>query len=490
MVGPDRLEDRVMSSQKTKDLEFFLNPKSVAIFGVSRRSGFAWGRTIFEQVIRGGFRGKVYAINPQAEEIAGHKAYPNLLAIPDEVELAVIAVPVQLVFQAIQNCIEKGVKGVVLITSGFAETVEGRELQAELTQIARRSGLRIVGPNVSGIFNLSASFNASAAGVYLKDSPIVVICQGGFAISNLITRGYLRGMGVSKYIHTGNECDLTCTDFLEYIGADASTKVILMYIEGLRDGRRFFEVARRVSQEKPIIAVKVGGTEAGARAASSHTGALAGSEAITDAAFKQANIIRAPRIEVLLELGYAFLELPPLLGNRIGIVTMGGTWGVATTDALVRKGLSVPELSPGLQKSLKEIGMPYWASTRNPIDIGAAGRFLDWNGQLKVIEMLLSSEEIDGVIVHGLGQLGFRGDDREHGMLSPSREEEELLRDAYSLIPKHNKPLLVCSFFSEYESETIRNLVKDGKRVYHDVEDAATILASLYTYYSRLGGVN
>jgi len=475
-----------MISQNGKNIGFFLNPKSIAIYGVSRRSGFSWGRFIFNQVIKRDFQGKIYPINTQAKEIEGYKAYPNIAAIPDEVELAVIALPVQTVLSTVQECIEKGVKGVVLITAGFSETHEGKDLEDDLRRVAKKSGIRILGPNVSGIFNLSAEFNASAAGTCKEDSPVAIICQGGFAIGNLISRGQLKGMGIGKYIHTGNECDLTCTDFLEYIGDDPSTKVILMYMEGLKEARRFFQVAKKVGQKKPIILAKLGITEAGSRAASSHTGALAGSELIFDAAFRQANIIRTPKLEILLELGYAFLELPPLWRNRIGILTIGGTWGVSITDALVMNGLSVPELSSDLQKRLNDLGMPYWASTKNPVDLGAAGRSLDWEGQLMVTETLLSSDEVDGVIIHGIGRFGFSQDGNLNDTLNPISEEEELLRKIYDLIPKYGKPLLVCNFFSEYESEPIQNLVKDRKRVYNDVGDAATILSSLYRYYSHL----
>ncbi|MDY6972595.1 MAG: CoA-binding protein [Thermodesulfobacteriota bacterium] len=474
-----------MISQKINDIDLLLNPKTVAVFGVSRQPGFAWGRSIFDMVIKGGFKGNVYPINPQADDIEGHKAFPSISAIPGAVDLAVVALPAEMVPRTVEECGKKGVKGVILITAGFAETNEGKALQTKITDTVRKTGVRIVGPNVSGMVNLSANLNITAGATRLKNSPISVICQGGFAVGNLIVSGYSKGMGVGKYLHTGNECDLTSTDFLEYLGHDPSTKVVLMYIEGLRDGRRFLETAKRVSETKPVIVIKLGATDAGSRAVSSHTGAMAGSDLIWNGVFSQANIIRAPKMEMLLELGVAFLELPPLRGNRIAIVTMGGTWGVAITDALVRTGLTVPELSPEIQKRLRGIGMPYWASTRNPIDVGAAGRALNLKAQTDILETLLSSREIDGVVVHGMAWPGFRDDDDCSGMVIPGTEDEKLLRRAYDLIPKYEKPLIVCSYYSERDSETVRNLIRDGKRVYNDVEDAATVLSSLYTYYSH-----
>jgi len=467
-------------------LECFFKAKSVAVVGVSRQPGFSWGRGIFENLVGAGFPGRVCPVNPQADEIAGLKTYPDLTSIPVDIDLVVIAIPVGQVRGVIQDCVNKGVKGVIIVTAGYAETSEGKELQAELTNVAKLSGMRIVGPNVSGIFNVSANLDASIVNhSYLRDSPIAFICQGGYAINDLIYRGYKRGMGIGKYLHTGNECDVTCTDFLEYIGADPQVKVILMYIEGLRDGRRFLEVAKRVSPNKPIILIKAGGTEDGARAAASHTGALAGSDLILDAALKQANIIRASKMELMLYLGHAFLELPPLNGSRIGVVTMGGSWGVMITDALNRVGLNVPELSPGLQQRLRALGMPYWASTRNPVDLGAAGASMWVGGWIAPAEELVAADEIDGVLVHGFGQSGFMGDDPSAG-LGIAQMEGEMIRGIYDLIPRYGKPLMVCSYFSESDSRTIDLIAGEGKRIFHDVEDAAAVLGSMYTYYSRL----
>ena len=469
------------------DLECFLKPKSVAVIGVSRQPGFSWGRGIFQNLVGAGFQGRVYPVNPQAGEIAGLKAYPDLASIPGDVDLAVIAVPIGLVQAVIHDCVQKRVKGAILVTAGYAETSEGKGLQAELTEVAKTSGMRIVGPNVSGIFNVSANLDASIVNYsYLRDTPIAFICQGGYAINDLIYRSYKKGMGIGKYLHTGNECDVTVTDFLEYAGADPEVKVILMYLEGLRDGRRFLEVAKRVSQEKPIIAIKAGGTEDGARAASSHTGAIAGSDLIFDAALKQANVIRSPKMELMLYLGHAFLELPPLRGNRIGVVTGGGSWGVMITDALNRKGLDVPELSPGMRQKLHGLGMPYWASTRNPVDLGAAGGSKWIGGGAMVAEELLYSDEVDGLLVHGFGHAGFMGNDPSADLGMAYQVEERMLRKISELIPSYDKPILVCSYFSESDSEAIDTIVREGTRVYHDVEDAATALASLYRYYCRL----
>ena len=470
-----------------QNLKYFLEPESVAVIGISRNPGFSWGRAIFQNLVGSGFQGRVYPVNPKAEEIAGVKLYPDVPSIPDEVELAVISVPVGLVPHAINDCVQKGVKGVILVTAGYAETTEGKELQAELTGIAKRSGMRIVGPNVSGIFNTSANFDACIVPPsYIKDNPIVFICQGGYAIQDLLYGGHRKGLGIGKFLHTGNECDLTCTDFLEYFEADPQVKVILMYIEGLRDGRRFLEVVRRVSREKPIIVLKAGGTRDGARAASSHTGALAGSDSIFDSALKQVNVIRSPKMELMLHLGHAFLELLPLRGNRIGVVTGGGSWGVIITDALNRRGLSVPELSPSLQRRLSRLGFPYWASIRNPVDLGAAGRAAGKDANIKVTEQLIAADEIDGVFVHGFGQGSHIGSEPSASRSAAYQLEGEMIGRIRELVERYGKPALVCSYLLEGREENIDPVTRKKHRVYHDVEDTATILASLYRYYSRL----
>ncbi|MDY6836012.1 MAG: CoA-binding protein [Chloroflexota bacterium] len=463
-----------------KDLGYFLEPKSVAVVGVSSSAfGFSWGRQVFENLVATNFPGAIYPVTKNAQEISGLKAYPDVQSIPDSVDIAAVAVPVDLVPQVIEDCRIKGVKGVILITAGYAETPQGVRLQQELTMTAKSSGMHIVGPNVSGIFNMSANFNVTPMNPqFVRDTPITVVSQGGYAINDLIYRGSDKNMGAGQYIHTGNEADLTCTDFVEFVGADPGVKVILMYIEGLRDGRRFIEVAKQVTQEKPIVVIKGGKTAAGAKAASSHTGALAGSDAIFDAALKRANVIRSPKIELMLDLGHAFLELPPLRGHRIAVATMGGSWGVLICDALNRNGLVVPELPPSVQDGLHKGGFPYWASTRNPIDLGAAGSALYGQRLSTLFDPVIGNESVDALFVHGFGMSGYMGNMTEDVLKYFRSEEEKMLRDVYSLMHKHDKPVILCSYLFQGSG--------DGYRIHHDVEDAATILGKLREYHSAL----
>lgn len=298
---------------------------------------------------------------------------------------------------------------------------------------------------------------------------------------------YGKGMGIGTYVHTGNESDLTCTDFLEYFGDDPKTRIILMYIEGLRDGRRFLEAAAEATQKKPVIAFKAGHSEAGKRATSSHTGAMAGSDQVYSAAFKQTGVIRSPSMELMVTLGHAFLELPPLKSNRIGIITFPGGWGAIVADALIRRGLKVPEFSSELKQALSDLGVPYWASLKNPIDIGAAGGRAAYKDLLgRVSEMVLASDEIDGLVVYGLGSTSISM--KNHvGDTPVELEEGEHFERLYDLSEQYRKPVLSCTFLPREVSQAVEMLVGKNKRVYHNVEEIGIILASLYQHYSRSG---
>jgi acyl-CoA synthetase (NDP forming) len=311
------------------------------------------------------------------------------------------------------------------------------------------------------------------------------ICQGGFAIHNVVNRGRSKGIGLGKFVHTGNEADLQCTDFLEFLGKDPETQVILMYIEGIREPRRFLKIARSVTPTKPIIVYKGGSSGAGNRAAASHTGALAGKVDIYRALFRQSGCIMAPTFETILELGHAFTFYPQLTGSRVGIVTMGGSWGVMLTDHMSRKGFRVPELSPSLQERLRDLGMPYRASTRNPVDFGAAGFTLVKEDRLAIMEALLSSPEIDALIYHGYGLKGMESDALPKWVRERQKDEEELLRKAVEVMRAHGKPLIIGCHMSHLESATVRNLVQDGIPVFSRLQDIADCLWSLYLTYQK-----
>jgi acyl-CoA synthetase (NDP forming) len=434
------------------------------------------------------YPGKIYPVNRHSSTVYGLPAYLDVKSIPDPVELAVLTIPESSVEEIVENCGAKGVKGITMVTAGFGEAVRGGRAREEaIAKLARSYGMRIIGPNVSGTFNLHAGFNASASPAeHLLATPLAAICQGGYAIYDLMASGFTRRMGVGKFIHTGNECDLQVTDFLDHFGKDPQVQGIFMYLETIRDGRRFIEVARRVARDKPVVIHKAGRTSGGTRAAQSHTGAIAGSREVYRGALEQANLIFSPSMELLLPLTHALVERPAMRGNRVAIVTMGGSWGVALSDRLEEEGLSVPELSLPIQDRLRSLGMPPRASTRNPVDIGAAG-FTDLPMD-KVIEMgqrVLSSGEVDALILHGFGRPGLVGEDSPLKRKVLLEMEKQVIRGYHGLQAEVGKPVLVGSCLTTGESQAISDLQGEGVRVHHRLDEIAQILFRMYEYWRK-----
>jgi acyl-CoA synthetase (NDP forming) len=480
-------DKRKTENVESQGLSFFFDPKGVAVVGASNRPG-SWGYRITDGLIVRGYKGVFHLVNPNAQEVQGLKAYPRLSQVPGEVELAIIAIPADKLWDTLKECAQKGVRGVVIISSGFGEALgeEGKQIEEEMARFCKGNGIRLIGPNVSGIYNLHRNFCASGEDPRdMRSSNMSFICQGGFAIHNVVNRGRSKGIGLGKFVHTGNEADLQCTDFLEFLGKDPETQVILMYIEGIKEPRRFLQIARRITPKKPIIVYKGGRSGAGNRAAASHTGALAGNIDMYRALFTQAGCIVAPTFETILELGHAFTFYPQLKGSRVGIVTMGGSWGVMLTDYISRKDFHVPELSPSLQERLRDLGMPYRASTRNPVDFGAAGFALVKENRLAIMEALLSSTEIDALIYHGHGFGGIELDSLPKWVHERQKDEEELLRKGIEVMRTYGKPLLIGCHISHLESATVRNLVQDGIPVFSRLEDIADCLWGLYLTYEK-----
>jgi len=469
-------------------LNAFLNPKSVAVIGATERPG-SWGSFIMQGLLSRPFPGRIYPVNHQAEQIFGVPAFRNVGEIPDAPELAIFTIPEPSVEQTIRECGEKGVQGISIITAGFGEAVEdGKQRETELVRLARSYGMHLLGPNVSGTFNLHAEFNGSASREeHLIKSPIVGICQGGYAIYDLLAHGYSKHMGVGMFVHTGNEADLTNTDFLEHVGADPNVQGVIMYIEAVKDGRRFADVARKVARTKPIIVYKAGKTPDAVRAAQSHTGALAGSHYVYEGVFKQSNIIVSPTMELLLPLGHALVERPAMRGKRVAILTMGGSWGVALTDALEAEGLSVPMLSRRLQSRLRELGMPVRASVRNPVDIGASGLFLAVDTMTALGREILASGEVDALIAHGLGRPGMLSAESPDQFRFFLEINKEIIRGYADMEKTFGIPVLIGNIYSPWESQVIYDLNQEGIRTFDRLDETAQILSRLSHYWNRAG---
>ncbi len=473
------------------DLSFFLNPDSVAVIGASTRPG-TWGNRIAAGLIESGYPGRLYLVNPSTKELFGLPSYSGLEEVPEDIELVVMTIPAERLWQALEGCARKRTRGVVIISSGLGETNRlGKRMEQEIVAFCRGKNIRIIGPNVSGIYNLHANFYATGGNPSrLKASRMSFICQGGFAVHNIISRAHSKGIGIGKFVQTGNEADLQCTDFLDLLGTDPETDAILMYIEGIKDPGRFIRLARAIVPKKPIIVYKGGRSRAGNRAAASHTGAMAGAYQIYEGFFKQARCVQASRFETIIELGRALTHHPPLLGSRVGIITEGGSWGVMLTDLLSSKAFSVPELSQSLQQTLRDIGMPSRASTKNPVDFGAGRGALGIEKKVSIVEALLSSDELDAVVIHGYGTIGSDPETTPEWIIAYQRHEEEVVRKGIALMNLYNKPLLLCANASQFESATLRNLFRDEIQVFSRLEDVAEVLSAmrLYQGYRRLRG--
>lgn len=466
----------------------FLCPRNIAVIGATERPD-TWGNWITRRLIEEGIPTTVYPINPRSRTILGQRAYPKVASVPGSIDLAIIAIPSAQVFDAIRDCVSKAVPAGVIITAGFSEArSDGREIEQKIVSYAKAHGLHLIGPNVSGIINLHYGLIAHPAERrYLYKTPITFLCQGGYAITDIAAIESRARRGFGKFIHTGNEADVSVIDFLEYCEHDPETQAICMYIEGLRDVQRFLVVSGRISPQKPIVVFKAGITPDGNRAAASHTGALAGSSDMYRGLLRQAGIVQVSIFELSLKIAHALLEMPLLRKPTIGITTMGGSWGVMLTDALVKHGLCVPELPPSVQAEMRCLGMPERASVRNPIDFGATAASITLEARLQIFNMLLACEDIGGVVAHGFGTSGFLSDDSPAFAHQRAEEDKEMIRSIQALQETYQKPVLLATAMTPLESQVIRDMVSEGIRFLHRIDDVAAIFSALYDY-ARMHG--
>lgn len=376
-------------------LDSFFNPKSIAVIGASRTPGKV-GYDILKNIIQYGYEGAVYPINPGAEEILGKKAYPSILEVPEKIDLAVIVVPSKSVLEVIEQCGAKNIDAAIVITAGFKESgLEGAKLENDLMKKAKEAGVRFIGPNCLGMIDTHSKVNASFAAGMPHTGSIGFFSQSGALCLAVLDRALPDEIGFSKFISMGNKADISDTDIMLALSEDDNTKVILGYIEGVNDGRKFMEVAGEVSKKKPLIILKSGITSSGAKAASSHTGALAGREAAFDAAFKQSGVIRAHTINELFNYALAFANQPLPQGPNVAIITNSGGPGILAADACDKSDLQLVPLHKGIVDELRTF-LPPVASFYNPIDIlGDSGA----DRYEKALNTVLKDEKIHGVIV-------------------------------------------------------------------------------------------
>jgi acyl-CoA synthetase (NDP forming) len=362
----------------------------------------------------------VYPVHPTARHIASVPAYPDITAIPDPVDLAVIVVPADQVRTVIDQCGAKGVRGLVVISAGFAETgARGAAVQRELVTAARGAGMRMVGPNCMGVINTAAgiSMNATFAPTAPKPGRLAFSSQSGGLGIAVLEEADRRGLGLSSFVSVGNKADVSSNDLLRYWRQDDDTDVILLYLESFGNPRQFARIAREVSKTKPIVAVKAGRTVAGTRAASSHTAALASPDAAVDALFAQTGVIRVDTLEELFDVAQVLCDQPLPAGRRVGIVTNSGGPGILAADACEANGLAVPELSETTMAALRGF-LPAAAGVRNPVDLVASGSPADYQ---KTVRVLLDDDNIDAVLVLFIPPLVTQADEVAAAVVTASQ---------------------------------------------------------------------
>jgi len=429
---------------------------------------------------------KIYPVNPTATEVLGIPAYDTVVNIPGLVDLVVIAVSAPQVPQVMRQCAQKGVKAVVIVSGGFAETGgQGSKLEAELVKIAREGGIRFIGPNSMGHADTSSQLCTLAWIGEIAPGPVALLSQSGNYGHRIIHNGMSLGIGFSKLVSTGNEADLRLEDYLEYLAQDENTRVITAYIEGLREGRRFFQLAKETTTRKPIIVIKAGGTRESARAVRSHTATLAGSDAVYAAAFRQAGVIRVDDDDELCDLVFALLYQPLPRTGRIGILTIGGGLGVVAAEASEREGLQIAQLASSTIKKLDAYLPPRW-SHGNPVDM--AGISLTENPAIfSSLWALMEDENVDAILFQapvGLGSKRLSGIFNSEEIRAFRGREESNLSLLSQRVREYGKPVFMVKPAVEFASdpEVFSLFRREGIPVYPSPRRAARVLNHLVWY--------
>lgn len=452
------------------DLKYVFEPKSIAVIGASKDPKKI-GHVIFRNFIEGGYQGDVYPVNPTADVILNQTCYPSVTDIPGKIECAIIAVPAPAVAKVLKECGEKGVKGVIGITSGFAEVgnVKGEE---EVAKIARDYDIALIGMNCLGIINPASRVDSVFLPMYKMGRPkvgeISFIAQSGAVGSCVIDLAADMGVGMSKFVSYGNATVVNECDLLEYLGGDKRTKVIAAYFEMIKDGRRFIEVAKEVTKKKPIIAIKAGKTPGGTKAAASHTAALAGAAEVYSAAFRQTRTIEAESLTDLFDYSKIFLQPLPN-GERVAIITNGGGVGVLTTDWVETFGLKLAQFSEKTREELRK-NLPPYVNITNPLDLAGDA---DTQRYKFALDLLMNDENVDSIISILLFQTVSLDSSVNDAIISASQQRK--------------KPIITISIGGEYTKTNKVILESSGVPSYSSPYVASRSLAKLTWYANCIG---
>jgi acetate---CoA ligase (ADP-forming) len=455
-----------MGEQDIRTLDAILRPRSIAVIGASRRPGTI-GYQIVANLLRHGYQGVVYPVNPKAGSIHAVPAYASVADIPGEVDLGMVVVPKEHVLDVVDQCGAKGIKGLVVISAGFREVGgAGAERERELVDRVRRYGMRLVGPNCMGVMSTAPELkmNATFAPSMPPAGPVSLMSQSGAMGVTILDYASEYGIGINDFVSVGNKPDVSGNDLVQYWADDERTRVILMYLENFGNPRTFTRLARKITKQKPIIVVKAGRSGAGARAASSHTGALAGLDVATDALLSQCGVIRVDTVEELFDMAMAFGTLPVPAGNRVAIVTNAGGPGIIIADACEGRGLEVVPLSEATQASLREV-LAAEASVRNPVDMIASATPESYR---LVLDRVLRDENVDAAIAAFVPPLGVRQEDVAQAIVAAKRG--------------HEKPVLAVLMGREGLPAGRAQLKEAGVPGYIFPESAAKALAAMYQH--------
>jgi len=446
-------------------LDGFFNPGSVAVVGASRDAGKV-GYEILRGMIEGGYEGQVFPVNPKAKEVQGLKCYKDIESIGKTPDLAIIVVPAQFVAAVMQQCVKLGVKAVIIITAGFKETGdEGRKLEQKVLEIARHKGVRIIGPNCLGIMVPGKKLNASFGGELPAVGHIGYLSQSGALLAAILDMANANSIGFSSLVSIGNKADVDENDVIRALGDDPETRVIAGYLESITDGNTFVREAEEISHEKPILLMKSGGTEAGAAAASSHTGSLAGGETAYEAVFARAGIVRCDSIKSQFDYAQAFAYQPLPAGPRVAVITNAGGAGIMAADAVERQGLTFAEPSEETKDKLRS-GLPAAANILNPIDV--LGDALADRYEL-AMDVVLDDPNVDAVLVLLTPQ----------AMTECSASAEAVVRISKA---RPGKPVLACFLGAGKVAEAAQILRQGGIPQYGSPEAAVDAIEVMWSY--------
>jgi acetyl coenzyme A synthetase (ADP forming)-like protein len=452
------------SQQPSRSLDAIFRPRSVAVIGASRRAG-SIGRQVVSNLVGGGFQGPVYPVNPKADVVMSIRTFPSVRAIPGPVDLAVLVVPPDVALVVAEECGRKGVKGLVVITAGFREVGgEGEVREAKLQAIARRHGMRVIGPNCMGVINTEPEFacNASFSASRPLPGSVAMVSQSGALGEAILADAAQAGLGVAMFASVGNRADVTAADLLAYWEDDPQVRIVLLYLESVGEPQELLQVARRVARKKPIIAVKSGRSDAGAAAASSHTGSIAGADVAADTLLAQCGVLRVDSFRDMFLLAQALLQQGPPKGPRMAVVTNAGGPGILATDAIVGLGLQMARLGRATESALRKV-VPAEASVHNPVDLIASA---DAERYRRALRVVVRDGEVDGLVVLFVSPI----------MIDAAAVAQAVIDETKG----SGKPVLACIMGRQRGDEALRILEQAGIPVFRYPEDAATTLRMMY----------